>query len=87
MKLKTEFVVQKVGEKYIAVPIGQENSFKGMINLNETGVFIFNSLKKDTTVQEMVTNLMKEFNVEFDRANGDVTSFIEKMKSANLIDE
>ena len=43
MKIKQGFVVRKVGDSHVVVPVGElSKTFHGMINLNETGAFLWN---------------------------------------------
>ena len=43
MKIKKGFVVRKVGNEHVVVPVGElSKTFHGMINLNETGAFLWN---------------------------------------------
>ena len=47
MKLKYDFIIQKVGDTQVAVPAGDDaNRFSGIIKLNTTGAVIFEMLKK-----------------------------------------
>ena len=42
MKIKNGFVVRKVGGESVVVPVGEmSKEFHGMINLNETGAFLW----------------------------------------------
>ena len=45
MKLKYEFVIKEIAGNKVAVAVGKDHmAFSGMINLNETAAFFFNSL-------------------------------------------
>ena len=63
MKIKSGFVVQKVGGKYLAVAVGElANEFNALVRMNETGVFMWNKLSEmDLTKEELLSILLEEF--------------------------
>ena len=47
MKIKNDFILRKVADSYVVVPVGELTlDFNGIINLNETGAFLFGLLQK-----------------------------------------
>lgn len=62
MKLKYNFVTNEVADKIVAVAVGDDlNSFNGFIKMNDIGAYIFNMLKNDVTVDEIVEAMKKDF--------------------------
>lgn len=46
MKIKEDFVLRKVADSYVVVPVNKLTlDFNGIINLNETGAFLLKSSK------------------------------------------
>ncbi len=87
MKLKYNFVVNEVAGETVAVSVGNtEGSFNGYIKLNETGAFIFNALKKDTTREEIIEKMSAEYP---DASTNDiiesVDELLEKLSKAELL--
>ena len=42
MKIKEDFILRKVADSYVVVPVNDMTvDFNGIINLNETGAFLF----------------------------------------------
>ena len=42
MKIKSGFIVRKIANQYMAVPVGERSQeLHGMIGLNETGAFLW----------------------------------------------
>ena len=77
MKIKSGFVVRKVGDDFVAVPVGAMcKQFHGMINLNETGAMLWNFFSQEHTLEEGVEMLLSEFDVERELAQADVEKFI-----------
>ena len=62
MKLKYNFVMNKVADKTVAVAVGDDlANFGGFIKMNDTGAFIFGLLKKDITKEEIINAVMNEY--------------------------
>ena len=50
MKVKDGFIVKKVVDDYVVVPVGDNFvDFSSIINLNETGAFLWKCLENDVT--------------------------------------
>lgn len=87
MKLKIDFVINRVAGETVAVSVGDNDGrFNGYIKLNETGAFIFEALKKDVTREEIISDLMKEYPdaTESDAAES-VDNLITKLSEAELL--
>ena len=78
MKIKTGFVIRVVGGEHVVVPVGEmSKNFHGMINLNETGAFLWRFFSEEHTLEEGVDALCGEYEVERERAAADVDRFAE----------
>lgn len=87
MKINKNFVLKKVANNYVAISVGAKSDFKGYIQLNETGAFIFNCLKEETTIDEIVEKLTKEYDVSKECAKTDIQEIIKNFKENGLIDD
>ncbi len=88
MKIKAGFMLRSVAGQNVVVPVGSAAiDFNGMINLNESGAFLWKTLEGGATEAELVSALLTEYDAPEDIALRDVKAFINKMKEANLIDE
>lgn len=77
MKIKSNFVVCKLGEEDIAVSVGEQSeAFHGMIKLNETGAFLWKLFQTEHSEQDAVDALCAEYEVEEEIARRDVQKFI-----------
>ena len=82
MKIKSGFVVRKVGGESVVVPVGEmSKQFHGMINLNETGAFLWEFYTAEHTIEEGVNALLGEYDVEKEVAQADVETFVKTIKS------
>ena len=87
MKVKKDFILRKVSDSYIVVPVGEAVvDFSGMVNLNESGAFLFEKLQKGITEDELVDALLSEYDVEETVARADVKRFISKVKDAGILE-
>ena len=76
MKIKNGFVLRVVGGESVVVPVGEmSKKFHGMINLNETGAFLWKFFTEEHTVEEGVQALLAEYEVEETLARTDVETF------------
>lgn len=87
MKIKNGFVKRNIAGSYIVVPVGKATKiFNAMITLNETGSFLWDCLQKDVSESELCDMLLKEYDVERERAENDVRKFVKLLKDNNLLD-
>ena len=87
MKIKKGFVVRVVGGEHVAVPVGElSKTFHGMINLNETGAFLWRFFSEDHTLEEGVDALCNEYEVERERAAADVDRFADILTKNGFIE-
>ena len=64
MKIKEDFILRKVADSYVVVPVNYMTvDFNGIINLNETGAFLFEILQKGADKQELLDKLLSEYEV------------------------
>ena len=88
MKLKIDFIVKNVADKSVAIAVdGDKIGFDGMLTLNDSAAFIFECLKQETTVEEIVKKFLEEYDATREQAEGTITNFIEKLREAGLIEE
>lgn len=87
MRIKKDFVLRKVADVYVVVPVNSLTlDFNGIINLNETGAFLFKLLQSGVDKQELVNKLLEEYEVEPEKASADIDVFLEKVKDADILE-
>ena len=87
MKIKENFLLRKVADSYVVVPVNNLTlDFNGIINLNETGAFLFELLQKGADREELVQKMLDEYEVTRDKAENDIDIFIKKVKDADIIE-
>lgn len=88
MRLKYNFVVRDIENQPVAVAVGKDNArFNGMIRMNRSGAFIFQMLKEDVTVEQIVQRMLERFDVTEEIACEVVEKFLDTLRKDELIIE
>ncbi len=86
MKINEDFILRKVADSYVVVPVNKMTlDFNGIINLNETGAFLFEILQNGATLEELKEKLLAEYEVSPETAQQDIEIFINKVKDAGIL--
>lgn len=87
MRIKEGFILRNVGEQAVVVSVGEASKiFNGMIKLNSTGEFLWKHIVDDVSEEDLVAALLEEYDVEESVAKEDVTAFVEKLKTAGIVE-
>lgn len=88
MKLKYNFVTNKVADRIVAVAVGDDaQKFNGFIKMNDTGAFIFNMLRNDVTVDEIADAMKREYEgVSEDELRLTVSRFIDNLRESDVLE-
>lgn len=87
MKIKDDFILRKVADSYIVVPVNKLTlDFNGIINLNETGAFLFRHMQQGADREDLINALLEEYDVTRDIAAADTDIFIEKVRKADVLE-
>ena len=88
MKVKSDFILSEVAGSYVVVPVNDLTmDFSGMINLNETGAFLFELLQKGAEKTELISRMLEEYEVTAEKAEADIDKFIQKLKDADVLEQ
>ena len=88
MKLRGEFVVRKIMDNTVAVPVGQTAlQINGMVMLNDVSKVIWEQLEQGADVEAMVAAVTQSFEVSDREAREDIIEFLDKLRAAQLLDE
>ena len=87
MRINQDFVLQKVGNTYVAVPVGEASKhFHAMVNLNGTAAFLWTRLaEKDCTEADLTEALLAEYDVSREVAEQDVRRGIELLQQHHIL--
>ncbi len=85
MKIKEGYIVRKIGTKYYAVSASRVAEGAGMIALNETGAFIWELLKEETTVEAVAKALAEKYEIDIETATRDTEAYLCMLKEAGAL--
>ena len=86
MKIKEGFVVRKIANQYMAVPVGaRAKELHGMIGLNETAAFLWELLKEERTEEELAGLLFDEYEISESGALEAVRRFCKMLQDEGVL--
>lgn len=87
MRIKQGFVLRQVADATIVVPSGKTAiDFNGMITLNDTGAFLWKQMENETTPEQVLEAMLREYDVDEATAKAGVAKFMGKLKDAGLLE-
>ncbi|MBO5305327.1 MAG: PqqD family protein [Clostridia bacterium] len=88
MKIKNGFLLREVAGSYVVVATGAlARNFGGIIQLNETGSFLWKQLSSCADKASLVAALTAEYDVDHEIAEKDVDAFLNTLLGAGVIEE
>ena len=88
MKIKSGFVIEKVGTSFLAVAVGERAAeFSSMVRLNSTGAFLWNCLaEEELTFDELVDKVLSTYDVPRDVVLSDVIAFEKILRDNGILE-
>lgn len=88
MKINGEFVLREVVGETILVPVGETAlKFNGMITMNEIGGLIWKAIQEDKAEEEILDQIMDEYEVSREEAKKDMEEFLKGLIEQGFISE
>ena len=88
MKIREGYILRNVAGSFVVVPVGEATlEFNGMMNLNETGAFLFEKMIDGISRKDLIKALTDEYDVDEKTASEDVDAFITKVEEQDLFEE
>jgi len=88
MKIKEGFLLREIAGTQVVVPIGERViEFKGMMTLNDHGLFVWNLLQNDCTFDEILNSILDEYDVDAPTAKDDLEEFLAHVRKNGALDE
>lgn len=85
-KADEEFTARKFVDEVVLVPFGSQiRENNSMIILNETSAFLWNELKEEKSIEQLVSALKKEYDAEDADVYTDVINFIDFLQKINAV--
>ena len=81
-------VTTKTGNEYVLVPVANNIAdMNSVYTLNETGAFIWEHINGENSVEDIINEMMEEYEVDFLTASEDVYSFIDDISKYLIVNE
>ena len=88
MKINENFLLRNVADTWVVIPLGQDMlDLNGIINLNETGAFLWEKLRCGASVEELARALTEEYEVTFEEAITDAEAFCKKLMDVGCLEK
>ena len=85
MKLKQGFILRTVAGETIVLPSGDELDLNMMITLNDTGKFLWERLTVGAEEEDLVKDLLAEYDVTEELARKSVVTFVARLKELDFL--
>jgi len=83
-----QVVTRHIADETILIPIsGNLANMERLFTLNDSGASIWRLMDGKRSVQEILQDLIQEFDVAEDRLAGDMAEFIDQLRDLDLIAE
>lgn len=88
MKTSNEFIMREIAGEYVLVPIGKRaQTFQGLVTMNEVGALIWEMMEKESDIDQIVSGILDEYEVDEQTARKDVLDFIGFLKDCQIIED
>jgi len=88
MPISKNFIIKKVGNDYMIIPTTESNvNLSKIYNTNECGYFIYNKLNDGLTQDEVLMELLKEYNASEEELKADLHEFILELKKRGIYND
>ncbi len=85
-KLKDGFIVRKIGDQIMAVPVGSRTSeIHGMVALSESGALLWAALENGAEIETLADILIENYDVENSVAISDAEKFVNGLKEQGVL--
>ncbi len=86
MKIKDGFILRKIADTDMVVPIGDNIAyFNGIISLNETAAFLWKKLSEGVETSALTEALMETYQISREVAEADTEQFIYQLREAAIL--
>ncbi len=88
MKIKSGFVIEEVGDGYLAVAVGDRaDEFSGLVRMNATGAFLWELIEEhDMSKDELLSAVLREYDVPEEIAKADIDRFETQLRDGGIIE-
>lgn len=85
MKIKDGFILRTIANETVVIPVSGDLDLNMMIKLNDTGRFLWEKLQKDTTVDELVGEVLKNYDIDEAAARNYIEAFVKELEKNGFL--
>lgn len=88
MKIKSGFVIEKVGDGFLAVAVGDRaDEFSGLVRMNSTGAFLWKLIEeRDMSKDDLLEAVLGEYDVSAEIAKADIDRFEKQLSDGGILE-
>ena len=88
MKLNSDYSLELIDDEYVLIhSSADEVDFSKVITFNEVGAFIFNKIKEGKTKEEILDDLVKEYDATKEEISKDLDEFLNDLIKNKIVYE
>ena len=84
MKIKDGFILSEIADEALLVPT--KGAFNGIVRINDTAKFIIECLREETTKENIIDKLSKEYDAKRDELEKSVDITFEVLKKIGALE-
>lgn len=86
MRIKEGFMLRNIAGQWVVVPLGTRVvEFNGIMTLNESGAVLWRKLEQEADEDDLVREILAEYDVDEATAKADVREFIRDVRDRKII--
>lgn len=86
MNIRKELIKREIAGECFLIPVGRTvYDTNGLFALTEVGAFLWDRLPEARDAQELLRAVLEEYEVDADTAAADITAFLEKLRSLEIL--
>lgn len=78
-------MLRTVSGQTVVLPVAGDLDLNMMIKLNDTGRFLWENLQKDTTVDELVGEVLKNYDIDEAAARNYIEAFVKELEKNGFL--
>lgn len=87
MRIKKGFMLREIAGSWLVVPIGERVvEFNGLMTLSESGALLWRNLEKGSDINELVSSILGEYDIDEATTMADVQEFISALHEKGLLE-
>ena len=88
MKVKDNLILREIAGSWIIVPVAEMVvEFNGLMNLNETGAFLWKKLTEGAELEDLVQAMVSEYEIDELTARTNIMEFVGQLREKGLLQE